>query len=135
MIRYGDRVFLHEKSRWYVWEPSWKLYRPIDGLRWTGTELRLDDTAYITDPMDDLYGFGTERMYNTCFNLSQNFADVENAKAVPHLTIGTPEWFCDRPVCLTPCAPRDIESWRRMKLHRRTMRKHMRKTFTKRNTK
>jgi len=135
MIRYGDRVFLHEGSRWYLWESSWKMYRPIDGLRWTGTDLKLDDRAYCTDPMDDLYGFGTHRMYNHCFNLSQSFGDIENAKPVPFLTIGTPEWFRDRPIALTPCAPRDIESWKRMNLRRKTVRRHARKTFTKRNTK
>lgn len=111
------------------------MYRPIDGLRWTGTDLKLDDRAYCTDPMDDLYGFGTHRMYNHCFNLSQSFGDIENAKPVPFLTIGTPEWFRDRPIALTPCAPRDIESWKRMNLRRKTVRRHVRKTFTKRNTK
>jgi hypothetical protein len=135
MIRYADRVFLHQQSRWFIWEPSWKLYRPIDGLRWTGTELRLEDHAYCKDPLDDLYGFGTDRMYTLCFNLSQNFADVENAKALPFLTIGTPEWFRDRPLALTPCAPRTVESWKRMNLKRRTVRSCLRKTFTKRNMK
>ncbi len=135
MIRYGDRVFLHEGSRWYVWESSWSMYRPIDGLRWDGTTLRLDDRAYCKDLTDPLYGYGDERTHTRCFNLSQNFADVENAKPVPFLSVGTPEWFRDRPVALTPWAPGYAESWKRMNLKRRTVRGHPRKTFTKRITK
>jgi hypothetical protein len=135
MIRCGDRVFLHEGSRWYIWESSWGMYRPIDGLKWDGTTMRLDDKAYCVDLTDPLYGYGDERMYNKCFHLTQEFSDIETAKSVPFLSVGTPEWFRDRPVVLTPCAPRDVDSWRRMNLKRRTVRNHPRKTFTKRNTK
>jgi hypothetical protein len=134
MIRSGDRIFLHEKSRWYIWESSWGMYRPIDGLQWDGSTMRLNDRAYCADPTDSHYGYGHERMYTRCFNLTQEYSDIENAVDVPHLTIGPQEWFRDRPVALTPCAPRDVDSWRRMNLKRRTVRKHPRKTFTKRKT-
>lgn len=135
MFRLGDRVFLHEGSRWYLWESSWGLYRPINGLRWDGFKLKLDDIEFCKDPTDELYGYGTDRMYTVCFNLSQNFPNIEEAEPVPFLTIGTEEWFHDRPLALTVCAPRDTLSWKRTNLQRRTLRKHPRKTFTKRNAK
>jgi hypothetical protein len=128
-------VFLHEGSRWYVWEAPWGMYRPIDALEWDGSHLRLNDRAYCIDPTDEYYGFGNERTYSQCFNLSQEFSDIENAKPVPFLTIGRQEWIRDRPVAVTQCAPRDLESWKRMNLKRRTIRNHPRKTFTKRNIK
>jgi hypothetical protein len=111
------------------------MYRPIDGLRWDGTAMRLDDRAYCTDPTSSLYGYGDERTYNRCFHLTQEYSDIEKAVSVPFLTVGTSEWFRDRFVAMTPCAPRTLESWKRMNLKRKTIRSHPRKTFTKRNTK
>jgi hypothetical protein len=87
------------------------------------------------DPTDQMYGYGDERTYNKCFHLTQEFSDIDDAKPIPFLSVGTPEWFRDRPVALTVCAPRDVDSWKRMNLKRRTVRRHPRKTFTKRNTK
>lgn len=135
MLRFQDRVFLHEGSRWYIWESSWGMYRPIDGLRWTGTELKLDDAEYCRELTDEFYGYGGEKMYNKCFHLTQEFSEIETAKPIPFLTIGAQEWFRDRPIALTDCAPRDTPSWKRMNLRRRTFKNRVRKTFTKRNMK
>jgi hypothetical protein len=134
MIRSGGRVFLHQESKWYLWEPSWGMYRPIDSLRWDGHTMRVDDSAYCKDPTDPMYGYGHQRIYNKCFNLTQEFPDIESAKHVSCLTIGIPEWFRDRSIAMTPCAPRTLDSWKRLNLKRRTVRIHPRKTFTKRNT-
>ena len=135
MIRFGDRVFLHHESRWYMWESSWGMYRPVDGLRWTGSTMMLDDHAYCKDMTDPLYGYGDERIYNKCFHLTQEFSDIQNAEPVVFLTIGPAEWFRDRFVAMTPCAPRDMQSWKNMNLRRRTFRKHPRSAYTKRNIK
>lgn len=134
VVRFHDRAYLHVGSRWFVWEPAWSLFRPVDGLAWNGSKFVLNDKKYCTDILDRQYGFGTEEMYQVCTKLSETWADkVADAPVVKHLTIGTPEWFFDRPVSLTPCAPRTKDAWRAMGLDRRTLRRHPRKTFTKRN--
>jgi hypothetical protein len=83
---------------------------------------------------DRQYGFGTEAMYQVCLKLTETWGDkVDDAPVAKVLSIGTNEWFFDRPMVLTPCAPRTKESWKAMGLSRRTLRRHPRKTFTKRN--
>lgn len=74
-------------------------------------------------------------MYNKCFHLTQEFSEIDTAKPIPFLTIGAQEWFRDRSIALTDCAPRDTPSWKRMNLRRRTFKNRVRKTFTKRNMK
>jgi hypothetical protein len=104
-------------GRWVAWDPYW---RPIDAIEWTGTEWILKDETYSKDPTDYM-----------CETLS----DPTDADVCPDW-IGTPEWFFDRPVVLSPCAPRTLESWKRMGLRRRTFRvRSGRKTFTKRTWK
>lgn len=136
VVRFHDRAYLHVGSRWFVWEPSWSLFRPVDGLAWNGTKFVLDDIAYCADITDRQYGFGTEAMYQLCSKLSEAWAEkVDDAPVVPTLSIGKNEWFFDRPLVLTPCAQRTKESWRAMNVFRRTFRVHRRarQAFTKRN--
>jgi hypothetical protein len=74
-------------------------------------------------------------MYQMCSKLSEVWADkVPDAPVVKVLTIGKNEWFFDRPMALTPCAPRSKDSWRATGLQRKSLRvfKSPRKTFTKR---
>lgn len=113
--------------RWVVWDPYW---RPIDGIEWTGTEWRLQDRAYCADPTSHLYAYGTTAMKEACEQLP------EPGDEICKDWIGTPEWFFDRPVVLSPCAPRTLDSWRRMGVKRRTFKVRVgRKTFTKRSWK
>jgi hypothetical protein len=137
IVRFHDRAYLHIGSRWFVWEPVWSLFRPVDGLAWNGATFVLDDTAYCADITDRQYGFGSEEMYQVCTKLSETWADkVADAPVAKVLTIGKNEWFFDRPMVLTSCAPRTKESWRAMGLQRkslRVLRRSPRKTFTKRN--
>jgi hypothetical protein len=134
VARFHDRAYLHIGSRWFVWEPAWSMFRPVDGLAWNGTAFVLDDSEYCSDMTDRQYGFGTEAMYQVCLKLTETWAGkVEDAPVAKVLSIGTNEWFYDRPMVLTPCAPRTKESWKAMGLSRRTLRRHPRKTFTKRN--
>jgi len=115
-------------GQWVAWDPYW---RPIDGIEWTGTAWKLNDDRYSLDPTNYMYMFGSFKMKSMCENLS----DPTEAD-VCQTWIGTPEWFFDRPVVLSPCAPRTLESWKRMGLHRRTFRTRSgRKTFTKRTWK
>ena len=133
--RFHDRAYLHVVSRWFVWEPAWSLFRPVDGLAWDGTKFVLDDAAYCADITDRQYGFGSEEMYQVCSQLSETWADkVPDAPVANVLNIGKAEWFFDRPMVITPCAPRTKESWRATGLQRRSLRvfKSPRKTFTKR---
>jgi hypothetical protein len=133
--RFHDRAYLHVASRWFVWEPAWSLFRPVDALAWDGTKFVLDDAAYCADITDRQYGFGSEEMYQLCSKLSEAWADkVPDAPVAKVLTIGKAEWFFDRPMSLTPCAPRTKESWRATGLQRRSLRvfRSPRKTFTKR---
>lgn len=135
--RFHDRAYLHIGSRWFVWEPAWSMFRPVDGLAWNGTAFVLDDSAYCSDITDRQYGYGSEEIYQTCMKLTETWGDkVANAPVSKVLSIGQNEWFFDRPMVLTPCAPRTKESWKAMGLARRSLRvlrRIPRKTFTKRN--
>lgn len=137
ITRFHDRAYLHVGSRWFIWEPVWSLFRPVDGLAWNGTKFVLDDAAYCADITDRQYGFGSEEMYQVCTKLSETWADkVPDAPVAKVLSIGKNEWFFDRPMVLTPCASRTKDSWRAMGLQRkslRVLRRAPRKTFTKRN--
>ena len=133
--RFHDRAYLHVASRWFVWEPAWSLFRPVDGLAWNGIKFVLDDAAYCADITDRQYGFGSEEMYQLCSKLSEAWAgEVPDAPVAKVLTIGKTEWFFDRPMVITPCAPRTKESWRATGLQRKSLRvfRSPRKTFTKR---
>lgn len=136
IVSFHDRAYLHVGSRWFVWEPAWSLFRPVDGLAWNGTKFVLDDSAYCSDITDRQYGFGSEQMYQTCAKLTDVWGPkVQDAPIAKSLSIGKNEWFFDRPMVLTPCAARTKDSWRAMGLQRKSLRvfKSLRKTFTKRN--
>ena len=79
ITRFHDRAYLHVASRWFVWEPAWSLFRPVDGLAWDGTKFVLDDAAYCADITDRQYGFGSEEMYQLCSKLSEAWADEVRA--------------------------------------------------------
>ena len=112
LVKVGDRTLLRLKSVWFLWEPAWESWRPINALAWDGSELRLDDRAYCTDPLDPLYGYGTAKMQELCTLLTKTYPASE---AKPGLlpAVGPQEWFYDRFLSLTPCAPRDKASWKR----------------------
>jgi hypothetical protein len=114
--------------QWVIWDPYW---RPIDAIEWTGTEWHVNDRTYSADPTDHLYLFGSFKLKHICENLPDpSEEDVYTG------WIGTPEWFFDRPVVLGACAPRTLESWKRMGVRRRTFKARPgRKTFTKRTWK
>ncbi len=94
-----------------MWEPSWDKWRPIDGYRWHGTSFVLDDGPSCTDPLDPTYGFGSAPMMRICELLESKRSD---AVSVETPAIGETTWFRDRFVSLTPCAPTDLASWKRL---------------------
>lgn len=133
VYQFRDSTFLLYKSLWFVWESAWERYRPVDAFRWNGSRFELDDAKYTSDPMDDLYGYGSDSMGELCEVLSEEFPP-SSGKPVSHLIVGLSEWFRDRMVPLTPCAPRDVTSWKKMCQGRhRTCRRGPRNKFTKRN--
>jgi hypothetical protein len=112
VVQFQDATFLDYKGNWFIWEPSWEQFRPIQAVQWDGTSFRIRDEMFCTDPSDSLYGYGTEKMKQVCEALQPYYKP--NAPIVPTLVVGTPEWFRDRMVSLSPCAPRDKDSWKRM---------------------
>jgi len=128
----GDRTFLQHGSRWFLREPAWETFRPITEVTWDGGAFQVNDHIYTQDPLDELYGFGCAEEKALCDRLEAQYGRV---KPVPVTTLPTGgEWFRDRRILLTPCAPRDVASWKRMCRERaRTCRHAPRgKTFTRR---
>lgn len=109
---YTDRLVLSYRGWWFLWETAWDSFRPIDGIAWDGTQFVVDDRTYCSDPTDPHYGYGSDIMKELCDLLADSRHDLpEEALWIP---LGSPEWFFDRPIVLTPCAPRDHASWKRM---------------------
>ncbi len=118
---FQDRIFLEHRKYWFVWEPAWENFRPIQDVTWTGSTFQINDDVYCSDPMSPVYGYGSAQMLHICELLHDKYS--ETPVKVSSLPIGM-EWFRDRMVSLTPCAPRDIKSWKRMvHNHGRTCRK------------
>lgn len=134
IVRFNGQTFVKRVGRWFIWESSMGTFRPIDGYDWDGTTFVIDDKAYCSDPMDIHYGFGTTLMKQACKGITELYeSHVETAPEVPFLDVRPVEWFFDRPLSLTKCAPRDRAAWKKfVQNHGKTLRKHPRKTFTKR---
>jgi hypothetical protein len=135
VVRFRDQVFLQKNSHWFLWEPAWGMFRPIDALQWDGSSFTVDDTAYCSDPMSELYGFKTVEMRNVCSKLTELFESVvEDAPSVDSICIGPSTWFRDRQVAMTPCASKDFASWKKLCNGKsKTCRNIVRNKFTKRN--
>jgi hypothetical protein len=130
LYRFRDSTYLHYKKYWFVWDSAWDGYRPVDALRWTGTTYELVDTTYTHDPLSQFYGYGSAVMKKVCDMLTEKYPK-EQASVVKHLSIGPQEWFRDRLVNVSPCAPRDNGSWKKMTMgHRRTCRRGPANKFT-----
>lgn len=112
LTRVGDAVYLQVKSAWFVWESAWESWRPVTSVAWDGERVVVDDRAYCADPTDPEYGYGTPTMRELCALLTKTYSPQT---AQPGLlpAIGPQEWFYDRFLSLTPCAPRDKASWKR----------------------
>lgn len=110
LYAFRDKLIYEYKQWWFLWEPAWESLRPIQGIAWDGTTFRIQDDAFCSDPTSPLYGYGSPQMRQLCELLSENVPDPVNVSTVP---FGN-EWFRDRFVALTSCAPRDTMSWKRM---------------------
>jgi hypothetical protein len=132
LVKVGDMVLLDFKSVWFLWEPAWERYRPITALAWDGSSVVLDDRAYCADPLDPLYGYGGDTMLELCTILSQMYPpSTAPVGLLP--AVGPKEWFYDRFLSLTRCAPRDRASWKRFHKGRyRTPRKAPKTRLTRR---
>jgi hypothetical protein len=112
LVKVGDTVLLQFKTVWFLWESAWESFRPITSLAWDGEALVLNDRAYCADPTDPLYGYGTAKMREVCTLLTKSFRPTD-ARSGLLPAVGPQEWFYDRYLSLTPCAPRDRASWKR----------------------
>ena len=110
---FRDRLILEYKNWWFVWEEAWDSFRPIDGIEWDGSRFALKDRTYCKDPSDPLYGYGSQTMKDFCELLGDRRLEDLPVEANT-LESNSPEWFFDRRVTLTACAPRDHGSWKRM---------------------
>jgi hypothetical protein len=111
LYEFRDKVFLEYMKYWFVWESAWEEFRPIQDVTWDGITFRIEDSLFCVDPTDPLYGYGSEQMKMLCTLLRDKYNDTPIR--VSSLPIGN-EWFRDRFVALTLCAPRDAKSWKRM---------------------
>ena len=115
LLRFQDKIYLQRSDTWFLWESAWGMFRPIEALQWDGKQFVLQDAAFCSDPMDELFGFGSLKMKEVCELLTDMYEPkLDTARAVPSLCIGPPTWVRDRQVSLTACAPRTVESWKRM---------------------
>lgn len=130
---FNDQLILEHKGWWFLWETAWDSFRPIDDLQWDGTRFVYNDKDYCSDPTDPLYGYGTQVMKDLCELLGDSRHELP--EEVDCLRIGSREWFMDRPMSLTPCAPRDLASWKRMSGgdHRTLRHKRRGRKFTRRS--
>lgn len=115
LYEFRDRIVLEYKKWWFVWEEAWDAFRPVNGIRWDGNTFVFDDREYCTDPTDPLYGYGTQTMKDLCTLLEdQKLEELPEEMDTLETQPESMEWFFDRRVSLTPCAPRDQKSWKRM---------------------
>lgn len=130
VYRFCDNTYLHYKKYWFVWESAWDGYRPVDALRWNGSVYEVVDTEYTKNPLSQFYGYGSAMMKKVCDMLTEKYPK-EEAVLVKHLTFGPQEWFRDRLVNVSPCATRDVASWKKMTMgRRRTVRRGPANKFT-----
>lgn len=111
LYEFHDKTFLEYRNYWFVWESAWESFRPIQAVSWDGQTFQIQDDLYCSDPTSELYGYGIRQMVQLCELLKDKYN--ETPIKVSSLPIGS-EWFRDRYVSLTPCASRDIQSWKRM---------------------
>jgi hypothetical protein len=133
LYEFRDNLLLEYRGWWFLWEPAWESFRPVDNIQWDGVKFQVDDHLYCSDPTNELYGYGTQQMKDLCELLKDNH-DKTPLK-VSTLPLKELDWFRDRRVALTECAPRDLVSWKRMTQNKpRTCRKIPRgKKFTRRS--
>lgn len=113
LYEFRDRLVLEYKKWWFVWEEAWEAFRPVNAIAWNGTSFVFDDHEYCSDPTDPLYGYGTHSMKDLCIMLADQKID-EVPEETDTLVTENMEWFFDRRVSITQCAPRDRKSWKRM---------------------
>jgi len=115
LVQFQDLVILNYKTLWFLWEPAWETFRPIDAIRWNGVAFVVDDRKYTSDVLSEDYGFGSPTMRKVCEGLTEKFQSrISSAPRVQTPEVGPTEWFRDRFVSFTPCALKDKSSWRKM---------------------
>ncbi len=136
LYKFQDKTFVYYNRIWFLWEPAWESFRPIDALAWNGSSYVVVDTTFCSDPMDEFYGYGSLNMKLICDGLTETcVSQLSNAQVIdmPEISNKGLVWFYDRRVALTPCCPRDKQSWKRMAQGRyKTLRNGHAEKFTRR---
>lgn len=112
MFRFGGHIFKKVDTQWFVWEPHWDSFRPIDGFGWNGTTYEVMDNTYTTDPFSETFGYGTVELQKLSQEITDRHIDeIESTPEVSFALVGTPTWVRDRWVVL---AKEDAAStWRK----------------------
>lgn len=112
MFRFGGHVFKKVDAQWFIWEPHWDSFRPIDGFGWNGVTYEVMDTTYTTDPFSDTFGYGTLEMQKICQEITDaSVQDIDSAPEVSFALVGAPTWVRDRWVVLAN--PDAASTWRK----------------------
>lgn len=130
-MEFQNQLFVKHHQQGFIWESTWESFRPIKSFAWNGTQYEIDDSPYCQNPMDPNYGFGSAEMKAYCKKIPKPEQTIQQLPI-----IGTTQWWFDRDIVLTPCCPKDKQSWRRMHGGRyRTLHNYTRNKFTRRNRK
>lgn len=113
LCAFGDNLFLDYKSSWFLWEAAWDSFRPITSVYWDGYTFVIDDRAFCTDPTDEFYGYGSQKLKEVCDRLN-DLQSQETIRTFDTPEIGPAVWFRDRFVAVSPCTPMDKRSWKNM---------------------
>ena len=135
LYRYHDTTYLVYKQLPFLWDLEWEMFRPVHSIQWDGTTFAIDDRMYCLDPTNAYYGFGNAAMKEACDLLTRTYASrIHSATRLRAPMLGQPEWWLDRMISISPCAPRDRTSWKRMHKGKYfTLRRGPRNKFTRRN--
>lgn len=133
-MEFQNHKFIKHNHQGFVWESAWESFRPIQSFAWNGTRFEIDDKPYCNNPFDPFYGYGSLDTKVLCQQLTNKYKDTSFISQNP--LIGQTEWWFDRDMVLTPCCPRDKQTWKRfVKDKHRTLRHLTRNKFTRRNRK
>jgi hypothetical protein len=134
LIKFKGILYGKLDNQFFIWDSSWETFRPVEKIAWNGSKVIVIDSKYKSDIFDPYYGFGSREMNLKCLNLSQT-TDLEIPENTDIKWL-TEEWWRDRRCNFSPCAEKDVTSWRRYLKYtnakHRTIRIHTKNRATKR---
>jgi hypothetical protein len=135
LIKFKGTIYGKVKTQFFVWEPSWESFRPIEKIAWNGKAIVAVDGIYKDDIFDPFYGYGSAEMKHLCKVLTENTdLGVSESDTMPWIA---GEWWRDRQCSFAnECTSRTPASWNRyikyMNSKSKTLRNHRETRATKR---